>query len=248
MRKALLPLLCSLGMVLNLPLLTAGQTGTTVSGDIPERPISLNPHATATIHGTLRYDRNLLDRLAIINTTDLLWGGHVITVNGVTYVLDLSQSEAVRDAAARLNGKQVRIEGRLELRQLPGTSPRVDFVTHYSALVVTSLTPVSKQPTPDSATVEVVGTLRFKTHFGYPTRGVETTVEINGRHFILSLPDSLAMHQLVEQLDGKLVSVRGTLGEFRHFPIMCVPHGDDVQVIHVNGLIAIPDLFGTSPV
>jgi hypothetical protein len=154
-----------------------------------------------------------------------------ITINGTIYELDFGSNKELRDLAEKLNGKTVRLSGRLiyRLRERhfpPGLErPMIAYKPYKQAVVVVSaLEAVEDAFVRETMNVVLRGKLEVDVPFGYPVaRKVATVIHVNGKTYALDFGANETLHQLAKKLNGQVVTLTGTFGGTWVIPSMCHP-------------------------
>jgi hypothetical protein len=229
MRKTYTTFLSGLAFALALPFAFAsgGAPTTTLPGGriaLPKEDVHLT--VTAEIRGTLTRrvvrqhliegespdDAARMAPFAPRPRPSLIWE---VTANGKTYVLDLSGDRVWHGLAELLEGKTVRVVGRLETwvrhqQPRPGPKGEVPAILYlpvrFQVVVVSEFGAVA----PESVAVDIRGTLRMNDKVGLPPTTV-ATVRADGNTFVLDFAGAPAALEAARKLDGQPVRIKGSL-------------------------------------
>jgi hypothetical protein len=141
-----------------------------------------------------------------------------ITVNGVTYGLDLTANPLRMQAVCKLPGRGVLVTGRLELR-------RTFAGKVWHILVVSDLQVEPGDHVVKTEGVEIHGKLVFvgiPESFDY--RGVDCLITVNGKGYWLSFAGNQQLRDLAMKMQNRVVVVTGVLEHRRTVDVVIV-HG-----------------------
>jgi hypothetical protein len=233
MRKTYTTFLSGLTFALALPFAFAsgGAPNTTLPGGRIALPKD-DVHQTVTveIRGSLTRrvvprnliqgeypDRALMAPFAPRPRPKLVWE---VTANGQTYVLDLGGNKAWYALAEKLEGKTVRVVGRLETwvrhrQPRPGPNGEVPAILYlpvrFEVVVVSEFAAVA----PESVAVDIRGTLQMNDKLGLPPMTV-ATVRADGKTFVLDFTIAPLALEAARKLNGQQVRIKGTVaGTYR---------------------------------
>jgi hypothetical protein len=163
------------------------------------------------------------------------WG---LVVDGKEYQLHFGAGMA--DAVKRLEGKRVRVHGRLEVsehavgRRSNGREP----VPAIAKLMIQRVIQVAVLEVEGSTTVLLQGKVRMNTPLGYPAQMVVPVVEAGGKLYVLDLGSNRELQQAATKLNGKTVALQGTSAGFQWVTTMCVPGGTSYPVVRITAVKA----------
>jgi hypothetical protein len=157
------------------------------------------------VEGRLGYDDGIGPHIPEFG----VWVGPYLRAGDHWYGLDLGKDKELLEAAKRLCGKQVVVEGIPQVRTLPG------LIQHtIDVIIVTRLKAAHEW---DHKAVSVQGKLTKKLLFipHIPDRylGVQWELTVGGKTYVLDLPHNEQLWDRAETLAGQRVLVTGYLGK-----------------------------------
>jgi hypothetical protein len=134
---------------------------------------------------------------------------------------------AVRDRAARLNGRLVLAEGHFQTRWNGSMDQAPALV-----FVVSDLQWVEPGGAPHA---ELHGALRMNAYLGYPGSPA-TVIGVGGQTYVLDFGKDAGLAARAAKLDGKPVRLNGRVSGLCSFTVMCVPWQSQYPVIQVEAV------------
>jgi hypothetical protein len=228
MRRTWILLLAGLSLACTVPAFAlAGQEHWIGPDGLQAFDVKVKPRtAVVEILGTLDYQTGKADPKWEYATPTAF----CVTVEGVTYYLDMAKDKALPLLAAAQKGQRVIVTGRLEQRQVvagirgePG-KPVIAIARVFSEtwVTVTGLRPALADGVKETTTLEIRGKLDLHRRLGYPAAQEVPVIEVGGQLYVLNISDK-AILEYAAKLDGKTLVIRGTKGPDRKISIMCQP-------------------------